>query len=140
MTRPILLLLCMIAAFMAAEFFLGFPLVYLIGYGAFAILALVISGTFLWLWVKRSTPLALGMAFGWAGAACVMAWWWLYNLLSGPEWMRENPFFFVFLSVYLVGAILHLEVIGRSFALSRHATFAPVVGAVVLSVLIAINA
>lgn len=139
MTKPLVLLIIIVATFGAANWLFGYKLVYLIGYGAFSILALVIAATFLWLWIKRATPLALGMAFGWGGAACVMAWWWLYNLLSAPDWMRENPVLLVFLSIYLVGAILHLEVIGRSFALPRQATFAPVAIAVLLSVFIALK-
>ena len=75
-----------------------------------------------------------------AGASSVMAWWWLYKLFSRPDWMQENSILFFFLSVYLAGAILHLEVIGRSFALSKMATFAPVAGAVLVSVLVAIYA
>ncbi len=140
MMKPILMLLTIIAGFVAAESILGYWLVYRIGYGAFAILALTIAGTFFWLWVKRSTPLALGMAFGWAGAACVIAWWWMRNLLDRPEWMQESSLLFVFLSLYLVGAIMHLDVIGRSFSLSRVATFAPVIVAFLLSLLAALNA
>ncbi len=139
MTKPILMLLAIIAGFVAAETMLGYWLVYRVGYGAFAILALIISATFFWLWFKRSTPLALGMAFGWAGAACVIAWWWVRNLLDRPEWMQESSLLFIFLSVYLVGAIMHLDVIGRSFSLSRGATFAPVLAAFLLSLVIALK-
>lgn len=140
MTKPIVLLISIAAAFAGAETVLGYSLVYRVGYGAFAILAVVISATFFWLWAKRSTPLALGMAFGWAGAASVIAWWWLRNLLDRPEWMQESSVLFIFLSVYLVGAIMHLDVIGRSFSLSRIATYAPVVGAFLLSLVIALSA
>ena len=140
MTKPIVLLLAITAAFKLADLVFGYNLVYLIGYGAFALLAIVISGTFFWLWFRRSTPLALGMAFGWGGAAFVMAWWWLFNLLSAPDWMQQNQLLFVFLAIYLVGAIMHLEVIGRSFSLSRTATFAPVAGAILVSLLVALSA
>ena len=78
------------------------------------------------MWVRRSTPLALGMAFGWAGAASVMAWWWLYNHLGQPDLLKENRLLFVFLSVYFVGAILHLELIGKSFSRPRFAAIAPI--------------
>ncbi len=139
MTKPIWLLILIAAAFKLADFFFGYDLAYLIGYGAFALLAIVISATFFWLWAMRSTPLALGMAFGWAGAACVMSWWWLFNLLNAPEWMQQNLLLFVFLALYHVGAIMHLEVIGRSFSLSRVATFAPVVVSLLVSVAVAIS-
>jgi len=140
MTKPILLLATIIAVFEVAHAFLGYGLAYRIGYGTFAVLAAVISATFCWLWYQRSTPLALGMAFGWAGASSVMAWWWLYRIFSRPDWMLGNSVLFVFLSVYLAGAILHLEVIGRSFSLSKVTTYAPVAGAVLISVVVAIYA
>lgn len=140
MTKPILMLLAILGVFVVAESMLGYWLVYRVGYGAFSILALIIAGTFFWLWFKRSTPLALGMAFGWAGAASVIAWWWLRNLLDRPDWMQESSLLFVFISVYLVGAIMHLEVIGRSFSLSRGATFGPVLVAFLLSLVIALKA
>jgi hypothetical protein len=139
MKKPLSLLVGLIALFGLAGLMLDYDTVYRIGYGTFTLLALVISGTFFWLWFKRSTPLALGMAFGWAGAATLMAWRLFTNLLSFPDWMQQNPLLFVFLSVYLVGAILHLEVIGRSFSLSRVATFAPVCAAIALSVAIAFS-
>ncbi|MEM6385083.1 MAG: hypothetical protein AAF718_02485 [Pseudomonadota bacterium] len=138
MTRPILILLSTIALFAVSSAFFGYKVVYQTGYGAFALLAVVIAGTFFWLWVKRSTPLALGMVFSWSGATGVMAWWWLYSLLGRPDWMQDNGLLFVFLSTYLVGAVLHLEVIGRSFALSRGATYAPIVAAVVVSMALAL--
>ncbi|MEM9425590.1 MAG: hypothetical protein AAGA06_02710 [Pseudomonadota bacterium] len=140
MTKPILLWGALVAAFEIGNLLFGYQVIYKIGYGAFSLLALVIAGTFLWLWVQRSTPLALGMAFGWAGAAGVMAWWWFFNVLSQPEWMQDNPFLFVFLSFSLVGAILHLDVIGRSFALSRLATFAPILAVTAISVFVALSA
>ncbi len=138
MTKPIFLGATIAAVFVIADLLWGYTVVFRIGHGLFVILALVISGTFLWLWVRRSTPLALGMAFGWAGAASITAWWWVRNLLDRPDWMRESPVLLLCLSLYLVGAILHLEVIGRSFSLSRVTTFAPVYAAIVLSVMIAL--
>lgn len=138
MTKPILMVVAITLAFTLAETLFGYSLVYRVGYGAFGILAAVIAGTFLWLWAKRSTPLALGMAFGWAGAASITAWWWASRLLDRPEWMRSSDFLFLFLALYLVGAIMHLDVIGRSFHLSRLTTFAPVAGAFLLSFLIAV--
>lgn len=137
MMKPIVMLIAIVTAFEGAAVIFGYALTYQIGYGAFSILALLISGTFLWLWVQRSTPLALGMAIGWGGAAGVMAWWWVYNLLQQPEWMQANPLLFVFLSLYLVGAFLHLEVIGRSFSLSRSATVAPIAIAFLISLAVA---
>lgn len=121
MTRPILLLCLISALFMAAYGFLGYELAYRVGYGAFALMAVLIAGTFLWLWLRRATPLALGMAFGWAGAASVMGWWWVYNLTGQAAWMEESPVLFACLSLYFVGALLHLQVIGRSFDLHERA-------------------
>lgn len=138
MTKPFLILVTMVAVFEISRRTIGYGLVYQIGYGTFAVLALVIAGTFFWLWVMRSTPLALGMAFSWGGATGVMSWWWLYNVFGKPAWMQDNPLLFIFLSIYLVGAVLHLDVIGRSFALSRAVAFAPLCGAVAVSTVIAL--
>lgn len=138
MMKPFLLLMVLVALFEMAAVLFGYSLTYQIGYGAFSILAFAISVTFLWLWVQRSTPLALGMAIGWGGAAGIMGWWWVYNLLQQPVWMKGNPILFVFLSLYLVGALLHLEVIGRSFSLPWFVTIAPILGAVLVSCILAL--
>ena len=140
MTKPLCLLVALVGLFEICHVILGYDLVYAVGYGTFAVLALVISVTFLWLWTKRSTPLALGMAFSWFGAAGVMSWWWLFNVLDAPNWMQDSPVLFVFLSIYLVGAILHLEVIGRSFALTSRMAYAPVLIAAAVSVFAALLA
>ena len=75
----------------------------------------MISLTFLWLWARKETPLALGMSFSWAGAASVMGWWWVFNVLSRPVAMAESELLFLFLAVYFVGAVLHFAAIMRSF-------------------------
>lgn len=115
---------------------LGYRAAYQIGYGAFTLMAAMVSLTFLWLWMQRATPLAMGMAFGWAGAASVMGWWWVYNLLDGPGFMQENAFLFVCLSIYFVGVILHFAVIGRSLSLPKRIWGVPVLVAVLISTLI----
>lgn len=125
MTKPILLFLGINVVFWLSHQTYGYWPVYEVSYGAFSIMAAIIAGTFFWLWARRSTPLALGMAFGWAGAASVMAWWWLYNHLGKPETLSENRLLYVFLSIYFVGAILHLELIGKSFSRPRIAAIAP---------------
>ena len=120
---------------------LGYQAAYEIGYGAFTVMAAMVSLTFLWLWMQRATPLAMGMAFGWAGAASVMGWWWVYNLLDGPVQMQGNAALFVCLSVYFVGAVLHFAVIGRSLGVDRMLWGLPVVMAVAVSgVIHALNA
>lgn len=139
MTKPVLLALGLIFAFEVADALFGYHATYQVGYGAFGVLALVIAATFLWLWVQRATPLALGMVFSWIGASGVMAWWWLFSILKAPVWMQDNPILFVFLSIYLMGAVLHLEVIGRSFALSRFWTFLPVFGAAFVSWIVSVK-
>lgn len=124
------------AAFAAAHAGFGYDTVYRIGYGAFALMAAMISATFLWLWVRRATPLALGMSFSWAGAASIISWWWLYHLTDRPDAMRESGALFIFLALYFVGAILHFAVIARSLGLSRNALFWPLAGALALSTLL----
>ena len=139
MKKPMILLLLTAVGLKVADAIFGYHAVYQVGYGAFSCLAAVIALTFLWLWFKRSTPLALGMAFSWIGAASVMAWWWLFNLLGQPAAMIDNSVLFLFLSVYFVGAIQHLEVIGRSFGLSWRASIAPAAAAIVFSVLMTLS-
>ena len=132
-----LLLLCVVAAaFMASHATFGYRATYQIGYGAFCLMAAMISLTFLWLWARRATPLALGMSFGWAGASSVIGWWWVYNLLERPREMAENEFLFLALSLYFVGAILHFSVIQRSFGLYHTAFILPVLGSILTSALI----
>jgi hypothetical protein len=116
-----------------ADWAFGYALTYAVGYGAFAIMAAMISGTFFWLWATRATPLALGMGFSWAGAASVMGWWWVYHLAAQPPAMAENAALFVFLGFYFVGAILHFVVIQRSMGMRRWVFVVPVVLAVAVS-------
>lgn len=134
MTRPILLLCLLSAAFLMIHGAFGFETAYLVGYGSFALMAALISATFLWLWFRRATPLALGMAFGWAGAASVIGWWWVYRLTGRAVWMEENPLLFACLSLYFVGALLHLQVIGRSFELPERTPVVAFLGTLAASV------
>jgi hypothetical protein len=122
-----------VTAMLAIYAFLGYEAAYDISYGAFTLMAAMVSLTFLWLWMQRATPLAVGMAFGWAGAASVMGWWWVYNLLDGPTGMEDSVALFFFLSVYLVGAVMHFAVIGRSLGLANGLWLAPVVLAILIS-------
>lgn len=94
---------------------LGFGAAARLAYGGLTVLAAAIGVTFLWLWRERATPLAIGMAFSWAGAASIAAWWAHARGLASPEWMRGHPVLFVCLSLYMTGAILHFAVILQSF-------------------------
>ncbi len=136
MSRPIILLSAVGLAFLIMNEFFGFETSYRIGYGAFTLMAAMISLTFLWLWARRATPLAMGMSFGWAGAASVMGWWWSFSALHQPDWMVENPVLLMCLSVYCVGAMLHFQVIGRSFGHREKFFLLPVGGSVVVSALV----
>ena len=113
-----LITLVMVVLLMAYRL-LGYEMTYRIAYAAITVMGLLIAGTFVWLWVMRATPLALGMVFSWTGGALVMAWWWAYNFLGRPEAMRESPVLFVFLAFYIAGAILHFVVIQGTLHLPR---------------------
>ncbi len=126
MTRVLALWLVVALAFAASQATFGYWPVYQVGYGAFSLMAAMISLTFLWLWVKRETPLALGMSMSWAGAASVMGWWWVFNALSQPAAMRESQVLFLILSVCFVGAILHFAAIMRTFDFCVPGYVAPV--------------
>ena len=133
MTQPLILLAGVCLVFLTLNVTVDYRTTYQIGYGAFTLMAAMISLTFLWLWMRRATPLAMGMFYGWAGAASVMGWWWVYHLLHQPSVMEDSPVLFALLSVYFVGAVLHFQVIGRSFGLSAHAVIWPIAGSVLIS-------
>ena len=126
MIQPIAFLIAVSAIFLISNAVLGYDRTYAVGYGAFALMAAMVSVTFLWLWVRRATPLAIGMFFGWGGAASVMAWWWMYALLGHPVAMVDSPLLFLLLSVYFVGAILHFKVIATSFGIRGRTYLVPV--------------
>ena len=109
------------AALWAVHAAAGWDAAYRLGYGVVVVMALAISCTFLWLWRERTTPLALGMAFSWAGTASVLGWWWVYSLLDRPAWMDDRPVIFVCVGLYLAGAILHFVVFARSLSRPRRA-------------------
>ncbi|MEQ3626596.1 MAG: hypothetical protein ABNH26_15365 [Celeribacter sp.] len=121
------------AAFHVAYLGIGFEPARNLGLGLVVLLAVLISAVFGWLWLMRTTPLALGLAFSWAGAACLLGWWWLREVLGAPGWMVGNGVVFAFLTTYLTGAVLHLVVVQQSFALRRVAAWAPVALAAVIS-------
>ena len=114
----------------------GYATVYQIGYGAFSLMAAMISLTFLWLWARRATPLALGMSFSWAGAASVMGWWWVFNLFSRPGFMVESEILFLFLALYFAGAVLHFAVIAKSVSAPPLFLGVPVFASLALSALV----
>jgi len=101
--------------------------------GAMALMALMIAATFLWLWFERTTPLALGMVFSWAGAAVFISWWWGGALMGGlgPGW--PSAIGALTQGLFLVGAVLHFAVIHRSFGLQGVAFLWPVAVAFALS-------
>jgi len=119
-----------------ADVVLGYQAAYEIGYGALSIMAVLISGTFMWLWHVRATPLALGMAFSWLGAASVLGWWWIYNVFERPIGMVQNEMLFVFLSAYFVGAGLHFEAVQRSFGVQPWLFVIPISLSTLISVVI----
>jgi hypothetical protein len=136
MKQALFLFAIIASAFVVADITLGYEAAYSIGYGAISVMAVMISLTFLWLWRERATPLALGMSFSWAGAASVMGWWWIYNVLSAPNAMFQSWVLFVFLSLYFVGAILHFATMQRSMGLGTGAFVLPIGAAILLSGLI----
>ena len=135
MTQPIFNLIAISAAFLTSNALWGYEATYAVGYGTFTIMAAMVALTFLWLWARRATPLAIGMFFGWAGAALVVGWWWVYALLGQPDWMLGNPTLFLFVAVYFVGAILHFKVIAHSFGLKGSIYYVPLVVSLAGSVL-----
>lgn len=114
----------------------GYAAAYLVGYGVLTLMALWVAMTFLWLWLERATPLALGMAFSWAGAALIMGWWYLYALLDRPEWMTQNSLLFVPLAIYITGAVIHSRVIWAAIVADDRAHWVPLAVATLVSALL----
>ena len=136
MKQPICTLAILTILFFSMNAVLGYNRSYAILYGAFTLLAVMVSLTFFWLWLRRATPLALGMFIGWAGAAGVMGWWWSFNVFHQPSWMQDSPVLFVMLALYFVGAILHFQVIWHSFGIKRRTYLLPVLVSLCVSILI----
>ena len=133
MIQAITMFLTIATGFLTGASVFGHEAVYRLAYGALTLMAAMISLTFLWLWARRATPLALGMSFSWAGAASVLGWWWVFNLLGDPEGMVDSGMLFLFLSLYFAGAVLHFSVIQRSFGITTRLHPLPVVGAIAIS-------
>ncbi len=126
MKQALLILMVTLGCFAVLRAVKGFATSWQVGFGAISIMGAVIALTFAWLWVARATPLALGMAFSWAGSASVMGWWWTFRVLGQPDWMVDNPLILVFLSFYITGATLHFAVIQRSLGYHSVIFMAPV--------------
>ena len=126
----------LVALFGVTRLGLDYWTLYKISYGAFSLMAAMISLTFLWLWASKQTPLSLGMSFSWAGAASVMGWWWIYTAFGQPARMDQSQFLFVFLSLYFVGAIMHFSVIMEAANAPRFASLIPISAALALSTLV----
>jgi hypothetical protein len=125
MRQAILLFLAVAGLFQVGNLVLESPAMQDIAQGATALVALIIAVTFLWLWARRTTPLALGMALSWAGAGLMLGWWWAYGVMDRPAAMLASPVLLHFLALYAVGAVLHLSVIARSFDLPERGMVLP---------------
>ncbi|MAM61214.1 hypothetical protein [Maritimibacter sp. UBA3975] len=134
MKQAIILILLTVLALEAGFLLLGFDPVAEIVYGVIALMAAMIAATFLWLWLERTTPLAIGMVVSWFGLACLAAWWWLYNLLGAPVWAQTHPAIFSVLALPIVGSILHFAVIQRSFGFHGMHFLWPIFAAILVSV------
>ncbi len=137
MKHAFLLFAAVWLAFTAVDAALGHQAAQALGFGAITLMSGLISLTFLWLWSERATPLALGMSFSWAGTASLMGWWWVFGVLGRPAWMAAHPALFLFLSLHVVGTVLHLAVMRRSMDLGRAAVVVPIAVAAVLLTLLA---
>lgn len=97
----------------------GYASVYQLSFGTFAVMATAIGATFFWLYRKRSTPLALGMALSWAGSAGMIGWWYVFALFDRPDGMIDNSLLFAFLATHMTGALMHFRVIGSTLGWGR---------------------
>ena len=136
MTNGLFMFAFLIGLFALARSGLEYRTLYQISYGAFSIMAAMISLTFLWLWASKQTPLALGMSYSWAGAASVMGWWWVFTVLGQPTQMDQSQVLFIFLSLYFVGAIMHFSIILDRARAPRAVLLMPVGASLALSIVV----
>lgn len=118
MRQALVLFGFVILAFVGIDLILGHAVFHAIAFGSISVMAAMISLTFLWLWARRETPLALGMSFSWAGTASVLGWWWVHESTGSPDVAIANALLLVFAALHFVGAILHFSVIQRTMSLS----------------------
>ncbi len=133
MKQAVILLALVVLMLEAGKAVAGHDAVVEIVYGAIALMSLMISGTFLWLWGERATPLALGMSFSWLGAGLFSGGFWLVDLLQLAPGAWSEDAALVALAVYIVGALLHFAVIHRSFGRHGMAFLWPVLAALGLA-------
>ncbi|GAA3872188.1 hypothetical protein [Celeribacter arenosi] len=107
--------------------------VVVIVFGAIALMALLIAGTFAWLWHARATPLALGMSLSWAGTGFTLGWWWILNIVQDAGRISGAVVLLFSLSLLMAGAVIHFSVIQGTFGLRGWAFIVPVVGAFAMS-------
>ncbi len=131
MKHAVALFTASLAAVTAFDRWLGFPAATEFAFGAVAVMSVFISLTFLWLWYERATPLALGMAYSWAGTAVLMVWCW--GLPLADDARKPGGLVFVFLSLQIVGAVLHFAVMQRSMGYGRGAFAVPIAVALAVS-------
>lgn len=138
MRHAFALLLIATLAILGLDRAVGYAAARATAYGAVILMGAMIAATFLWLWAVRATPLALGMAFSWAGTTTVFGWWWLYAALGTPEALEASAALFPFLPLHVVGAVLHFHVIGRSLSLRPGTCLVPVGAAFGISAALAL--
>lgn len=133
MKQAMSLYFVVLALFVVGLDTLGFAQMLLVAYGAISVMALLISGTFFWLWQVRATPLALGMSLSWAGSGLTIGWWWLMQVAGNPAWGTEAAIVFCSLALLTAGAVLHFAVIQGSLGYHGIAFLLPVFAALALS-------
>lgn len=129
MIRAILLFLGVYAGLALLDRTAGFGVAYDIGYAAISLMAVVIAVTFAWLYRVRATPMALGMSVSWAGCFGLVGYWWVFAQLGRtPASYMDHDILFFFVSLYLVGAVLHLLVISQSYFRTRVVFWGTMIG------------
>lgn len=133
MKQALALMALTLALLAAGQAMAGSQAVALIVFGAIGVMALMIAATFFWLWFERTTPLALGMAYAWAGAGLFAAMAWGDALSGQAMWVSGPVGGLLAQSLCLAGALLHFAVIHRSFGRHGIGFLAPVAVAFGLS-------
>lgn len=117
----------------------SYKLAYLATYGIVAVWSCLIFGTFMYLYIKRCSSIALAMSLTWFGTMGLLGWWWAYQVLGRPIQMTNNPVLFVGLSFHMVGAWLHFKAFQEFSDSSLWLRFAGLTGVVMVGFVVLLN-
>lgn len=121
MTHPVRIVATftiVIAGLIIAYAVFGWQNVYVFSYALLTIGTLSAAATLIRIACEpnaKNKAFTINLALVNIGAACTLGWWSFWRILGRPEIMQDHPLFFVWVSVYVTGLILHLFHVARSW-------------------------